>query len=148
MGPIQRVLLDSLKPKNYSKRNEDVTRTGPKEQNSKIDSLRSSAGKSKERKVIDEKQRSIIERIWGKQYSLEAKEIPVKVASPRTNANINSMAGNHAHQALKQPSSMATPAAGNGISIMQIGSAESHNTQQPGLPAQIHLSLGSVHPSG
>ena len=119
MGPIQRALLDSLKPRNHSKRNDDALRTGPKEHNSKTDSLRNSAGRNKERKVIDDKQRSIIERIWGKQYSLEAKEIPVKVVSPRTNANINSMAGNHAHQALTQPSQMVTPAAAsNGVSIM------------------------------
>ena len=59
--------------------------------------MHSAAGKNRDRKAIDEKQRSIIERIWGKQYSLEAKEIPQKVVSPRVNANINSMAGNHVH---------------------------------------------------
>ena len=118
--------MDSLKPRNYSKRNEDVLRAGHKEQNFKIDTLRSSAGKNKERKLIDEKQRSIIERIWGKQYSLEAKEAPVKVVSPRTNANVNSTAGNSAHQALTQPSQIATAAGSNTISIMQIGSAESY----------------------
>ena len=72
---------------------------------------------------------------------MEAKDVPLKVVSPRVSANINSMAGNQPHQALTQPSQIATAAAGNTLSIMQIGSTESHTGQQAVLPPQINLSL-------
>ena len=126
VGPIQRALLDSLKPRNYSKRGEDAyPRPGPRETVSKADPLRSS-GKTKAQHAFDDKQRSLIERIWGKQYSLEAKELPQKGVSPRVSANINSMAGNQPHQALAQPSPIGAAAASDTPGFMSTGSVEGH----------------------
>ena len=73
--------------------------------NSNADTLRSSFARSKEIEKFDEKHKKILDRVWNKQYSIETKEYPSKMISPRASSNINSIAGNQLHQALNLPSS-------------------------------------------